>query len=241
MQRDERGDSVSPDAMGERRPGEQRRVRPRDVGDDEEAEETRRDRQRRCRDNEPAGTDREQRKSVERSLHGPREPPLPACDGLGRGKTQAGREPNRGQREGREAERLVPLIEIEGRCRDEHGEGQRRVEPVEDDDGRTPARRGQSSAAALLIMRSTLRDTRGKPEFMPNSSRSIRVWASNSSRPLPPASRVTATSTISGFVTPSSVSSPVTRTAWSLSFWTEVETKSIDGCFPASRKAGERR
>src|SRR5271157_1047717 len=151
----------------------------------------------------------------------------------------------------------MPLKEVERRRGVEtavdHGPPQRDerqndrgCRPVQRNDQPAQARRPtlgvQSSAASLEITSSTSRETSGKPEFMPNASRSMLVFAEKASRAEPPLiSRCTATSTLSGRVRPRSVSSPVTRTVWSSTFSTELETKSIEGKRVASRKATERK
>src|SRR5574337_1721822 len=115
----------------------------------------------------------------------------------------------------------------------EEAEDERRAEPVQPDQNGVPAdgpRRRHGASAWLEMMGSTSRDTIGKPEVMPNSRRSICVWAWKSSRRPPFAlAGVTATSTASGFVTPSSVKSPSTRTVFSPTRLTDVETNSIAG------------
>ena len=86
MQHDQGGDRPGGDFVRQHGVGEQRRVGRGDVRDDEEIEELGRHRQRRRRDDEPAGENRANRQDIERRLGGRREPPLPA------GETGAGGE-----------------------------------------------------------------------------------------------------------------------------------------------------
>ena len=241
VQRDQTGDRPGGERVRQSRGGEKRGVRPGDVWDDEETEEFGRDRQRGGRDEEPAGKNCGDRQGVQRALDQRGEQVFPWRD-----RSRGGRRPHepvdearRRQHKDDKAEGLVRLVEIERRRRahahvdhdktvGEEFEDQRADEPMKRDDERAPALRprlrAQISAASLEIVSSTLRETSGKPEFMPNSSRSIVVSAWNARRSRPPAvSRATVTSTLSGFVTPSRVSWPEMRTVWSFSRWTEAE------------------
>src|SRR6185312_8572337 len=250
------GELVSEHSGGEQRRGGRGDAR-RDVRNDEQVKKPGRHWQRRRRDEKPAGEDRANRERVERALGQRREAPLPARRGRsGRGGAEPARgKPAGGQRERDEAPGFVPLIEVERRRGVEsavdhdpadrkEGEDDRPRRPVERDHPSVPpwgsGLDAQLSVAALEMTSSTSRETSGKPEFMPNASLSMLVFARKARRP-PLPSRSTATSTVSGRVTPSRVRSPVTRTVWSSTFAIEFETKSIDGNRSESRKATERR
>ena len=189
-----------------------------DVRDDEQAEEAGRDRQRRRRDEQPAGEDRRKAESVERGLRRRGEQAFrPRAAFCRRRRLQGARTRCAAvSASAEEAERLVELVEVEFRsgvraayapwrtraraARKSTRRPSNAARPPARSSARGRSRAAQSPVASLEMTSSMSRETRGKPEFMPNSSRSMWVRATKASRDRPPCgSRRTSTSTASEF------------------------------------------